>query len=63
MYNVLIIGCWPGGHAAGIRAVVQLGGMVAIVKAGGIGGTCINLECIFSKIWLRACGSQIFRPY
>ena len=53
MYDVVVIGCGPGGYAASIRAS-QLGGKVAIIEAGDIGGTCVNLGCIPSKVWLRA---------
>ncbi len=53
MYDVVVIGCGPGGYAAAIRAS-QLGGKVAIVEGSDIGGTCVNRGCIPSKIWLRA---------
>jgi len=53
MYDIVVIGCGPGGYAAAIRAS-QLGGSVAIVEAGYIGGTCVNTGCIPSKIWLKA---------
>ncbi len=53
MYDVVVIGCGPGGYAAAIRAA-QLGGKVAVFEAGDIGGTCVNRGCIPSKVWLRA---------
>ena len=53
MYDVVVIGCGPGGYAAAIRAA-QLGGKVAVVEVGDIGGTCVNRGCIPSKVWLRA---------
>ena len=53
MYDVVVIGCGPGGYAAAIRAA-QLGGTVAVVEAGDIGGTRVNRGCIPSKVWLRA---------
>lgn len=53
MYDVVIIGCGPGGYAAAIRAA-QLRGKVAIVEGNELGGTCVNLGCIPSKILLRA---------
>jgi len=53
MYDVIVIGCGPGGYAAAIRAS-QLGGKVAVVEAGDIGGTCVNRGCIPTKVWLRA---------
>jgi dihydrolipoamide dehydrogenase len=53
MYDVVVIGCGPGGYAAAIRAS-QLGGKVAVVEAGEVGGTCVNRGCIPSKVWLKA---------
>jgi len=53
MFDIIIIGGGPGGYAAAIRAS-QLGGKVALVESGQIGGTCVNRGCIPSKIWLRA---------
>ncbi|MFH2130552.1 MAG: dihydrolipoyl dehydrogenase [bacterium] len=53
MYDGVVIGGGPGGYAAAIR-VAQLGGKAALVEAGNLGGTCVNLGCIPSKIWLRA---------
>lgn len=52
MYDVVIIGCGPGGYAAANR-VSQLGGRAAIIEASDIGGTCVNRGCIPSKIWMR----------
>jgi len=53
MYDVVVIGCGPGGYAAAIRAS-QLGGKAAIIEGSDIGGTCVNRGCIPSKVWLRA---------
>ena len=53
MFDVVVIGGGPGGYAAAIR-VAQLGGKAALIEAGDLGGTCVNLGCIPSKIWLRA---------
>ncbi len=53
MYDVIVIGCGPGGYAAAIRTS-QLGGKVAVVEAGDIGGTCVSRGCIPSKVWLKA---------
>ncbi|AFM23480.1 dihydrolipoyl dehydrogenase [Desulfomonile tiedjei] len=53
MYDVIVIGGGPGGYAAAIRAS-QLGGKVALVECGQMGGTCVNTGCIPSKTWLRA---------
>jgi dihydrolipoamide dehydrogenase len=53
MYDVVVIGGGPGGYAAAIRTS-QLGGTVALVEAGEIGGTCVNRGCIPTKIWQRS---------
>ena len=53
MYDVVVIGCGPGGYATAIRAS-QLGGKVAVVEAGEVGGTCVSRGCIPSKVWLKA---------
>jgi dihydrolipoamide dehydrogenase len=53
MYDLVVIGGGPGGYAAAIRAS-QLGGSVALVEAGEIGGTCVNRGCIPSKVWQRS---------
>ena len=53
MYDVVVIGGGPGGYAASIRAS-QLGGKVALVEAGEIGGTCVNSGCIPTKVWQRS---------
>lgn len=53
MYDIVVIGCGPGGYAAAIRAR-QLGGKVAVIEAGDLGGVCVNRGCIPSKVWLEA---------
>ncbi|MBU2547686.1 MAG: dihydrolipoyl dehydrogenase [Proteobacteria bacterium] len=53
MHDVIVIGGGPGGYAAAIRAS-QLGGQVAVIEAGDVGGTCVNRGCIPTKIWMRA---------
>ena len=53
MYDVVVIGCGPGGYAAAIRTA-QLKGKVAIIEGSDIGGTCVIRGCIPSKVWLRA---------
>jgi dihydrolipoamide dehydrogenase len=50
MYDLVVIGGGPGGYAAAIRAS-QLGGKIALVESGEIGGTCVNQGCIPTKIW------------
>lgn len=46
--QVLVIGGGPGGYVTAIRAG-QLGLDVALVEAGALGGTCLNVGCIPSK--------------
>ena len=53
MYDILVIGGGPGGYAAAIRGS-QLGGKVALVESGKLGGACVNYGCIPTKVWLRA---------
>ena len=53
MYDIVVIGGGPGGYAASIRAS-QLGGKVALVEVGEIGGTCVNSGCIPTKVWQRS---------
>ncbi|MFH1135909.1 MAG: dihydrolipoyl dehydrogenase [Pseudomonadota bacterium] len=53
MYDVVVIGGGPGGYAAAIRTA-QLGGRAALVEAGAMGGACVNVGCIPTKVWHRA---------
>lgn len=55
--HILIIGSGGGAFAAAIRAV-EAGARVTMVEAGAIGGTCVNVGCIPSKITLRAAEIQ-----
>lgn len=52
-YDFLVIGAGPGGYVAAIRAA-QLGLKTACVEAESLGGTCLNVGCIPSKILLHA---------
>lgn len=51
--NVAIIGTGSGAFAAAIRAV-EAGAEVTVIEAGIIGGTCVNVGCVPSKILIRA---------
>ena len=51
--KVAIIGSGSAAFAAAIRAV-EAGVRVTIVEAGEIGGTCVNVGCVPSKIMIRA---------
>jgi dihydrolipoamide dehydrogenase len=53
-FDVIIIGAGPGGYVAAIRAA-QLGLKTACVeKRGVLGGTCLNVGCIPSKVLLES---------
>ncbi len=53
-YDVIIIGGGPGGYVCAIRCA-QLGLKTAVVEAREtLGGTCLNVGCIPSKVLLHA---------
>ena len=52
-YDIVIIGCGPGGGDAAIRGV-QLGGKVCVVEKRDFGGTCVNRGCIPTKAILKS---------
>ncbi len=56
-YDLMVMGTGSAGLAAAIRAA-ELGKRVAIVEAGDIGGTCVNIGCVPSKTILRAAEIQ-----
>jgi mercuric reductase len=51
--HVAIVGSGSAAFAAAIRAAEE-GARVTIVEAGTIGGTCVNVGCVPSKIFIRA---------
>lgn len=51
--DLLIIGGGSAGFAAAIRAA-ELGASAAIVEAGELGGTCVNVGCVPSKALIHA---------
>ena len=51
--DVVVIGSGPAGYVGAIRAA-QLGAKVVIVEKGSVGGTCLNVGCIPTKV-LLAC--------
>jgi mercuric reductase len=53
VHDLLIIGSGSAGVAAAIEASEQ-GASVAVIEAGTIGGTCVNVGCVPSKTLLRA---------
>lgn len=52
-YDLMIIGGGSAAFAAAIKAA-EHGAKVAIVEAGTIGGTCVNIGCVPSKTLIRA---------
>jgi mercuric reductase len=52
-FDLLIIGGGSAAFAAAIRAA-ELGARVALVEAGTLGGTCVNVGCVPSKFLIRA---------
>lgn len=51
--NVVIIGSGSASFAAALKAVEE-GAVVTIIEAGIVGGTCVNVGCVPSKILIRA---------
>ena len=51
--RIAIIGTGSAAFAAAIRAV-EAGAVVTVIEAGEIGGTCVNVGCVPSKIMIRA---------
>ncbi len=52
-YDIVIIGCGPGGGDAAVRAA-QLGARVCVVEKRELGGTCVNRGCIPTKAILKS---------
>jgi len=63
-YDLMIIGGGSAGFAAAIKGA-ELGRRVALVEAGTIGGTCVNVGCVPSKTLIRAMeqyhGAGVYR--
>ena len=51
--HVVIIGTGSGAFAAAIKAT-EGGARVTLVESGTLGGTCVNVGCVPSKIMIRA---------
>ena len=50
---IAVIGSGAAAMSAAIKAVAQ-GAKVALIERGAIGGTCVNIGCVPSKIMIRA---------
>jgi mercuric reductase len=50
---LLVVGGGSAGFAAAIRGA-ELGAQVALIEAGTLGGTCVNVGCVPSKTLIRA---------
>ena len=51
--SVVVVGGGPGGYVAAIRAA-QLGGKVTLIEKHKLGGICLNVGCIPTKVLLHA---------
>src|SRR5690606_14791906 len=52
-FDLIVIGAGSGGLAAAQRAA-EYGARVAIVEAGRLGGTCVNVGCVPKKVMWQA---------
>ncbi|WP_025691040.1 FAD-dependent oxidoreductase, partial [Paenibacillus zanthoxyli] len=50
--KIVVLGGGPGGYVAAIRAA-QLGAEVTLVEKKALGGTCLNVGCIPTKVLLH----------
>ena len=55
VYDLVVIGGGSGGVAAARRAAGH-GARVALVEAGALGGTCVNVGCVPKKLMYSAAG-------
>ncbi len=53
MYDLIVIGAGPGGYEAAARAG-RLGKKTAVIERQYIGGTCLNVGCIPTKVFLKS---------
>ena len=58
MQDVVVVGGGPGGYVAAIKAA-QLGLKTTCIEGrGALGGTCLNVGCIPSKVSTLLCGCR-----
>lgn len=65
IFKVVIIGSGSASFAAALRAAEE-GALVTIIEASTVGGTCVNVGCIPSKIMIRAAQlahQQTYNPF
>jgi dihydrolipoamide dehydrogenase len=53
MYDLIVIGAGPGGYEAAARAG-RMGKKTALVERQHLGGTCLNVGCIPTKVFLKS---------
>lgn len=53
-FDVTVIGGGPGGYVAAIQAG-KAGKRVCLIERDTLGGTCLNMGCIPTKVFLRTC--------
>jgi len=51
--RVIVIGSGPGGYVAALRAA-KLGAEVTLIEKDHVGGTCLNVGCIPTKVLLES---------
>ena len=51
--DICVIGSGPAGYVAAIRAA-QLGARVVVIEKGAVGGVCLNVGCIPTKVLLSS---------
>ncbi len=56
-FDLAVVGGGSAGFAAAIKAA-ELGGRVAMLESGTLGGTCVNVGCVPSKTLIRAAEAQ-----
>ena len=53
MYDLIVLGAGPGGYEAAARAG-RMGKKTAIIEKQYLGGTCLNVGCIPTKVFLKS---------
>lgn len=61
-FDLVIVGGGSAAFAAAIRGA-ELGATVAMIEAGTLGGTCVNVGCVPSKTLIRAAEARHRRTH